>query len=65
MALAEKLHHTSRRQKIARARREENEMNFAMGQMTPPPKAAAAEYFPMTPEAGGELAAAGAADASR
>ena len=34
-------------------------MNFAMGQMSPPPRAAAAEYFPMTPEAGGRLAAGG------
>ena len=43
--LAEKLHHTSRGQRIAGAReKEENEMNFAMGQMTPIPRAAAAEY---------------------
>ena len=39
-------------------------MNFAVGQMPPPPKAAAAVYCPLTPsaEAGGELAAGGAAD---
>ena len=36
MALAEKLHNTSRGQRIARARGEENELHFAMGQMTPP-----------------------------
>ena len=61
MALAEKLHHTSRGQKIARARREENEMNFATGQTTPPPRAAAAVYHPLTlgAEAGGVLAAGG------
>ena len=34
-------------------------MNFAMGQMTLLPRVAAAEYFPMTPEAGGRLAALG------
>ena len=34
-------------------------MNFAMGQVTPPPRAAAAECYPMTPEAGGRLAARG------
>ena len=59
MALAEKLRLTSRGQKIASARSEENEMNFAMGQMTSFPRAAAAEYSPMTPEAGGRLAARG------
>ena len=34
-------------------------MYLAMGQMTLPPRAAAAEFFPMTPEAGGRLAARG------
>ena len=36
-------------------------MYFATGQMTPPPRAAAAEYYPLTPgaEAGGVLAAGG------
>ena len=35
-------------------------MNFATGQMTPPlRRPAAAEYHPMTPEAGGKLAARG------
>ena len=55
MAPAEKVHHTSRGQKIARAR----EVHYAMGQTTPPPKAAAAEFYPLTPdvEVGGELAA--------
>ena len=38
MALAKKLHHTSRGKKIAGAREEENETNFAMGQRTPPPQ---------------------------
>ena len=67
VALAEKLHHTSRGQKIARATEEENELNIAMGQTTPPPRAAAAEYCPLTPgaEAGGVLAAGGAAVTSR
>ena len=59
MALAEKLHRTSRGQRIPSARVEENEMNFAMGQMTPPPRAAAADYCPMTLEAGVRLAARG------
>ena len=59
MVLAEKLHHTSRGQKIARARGEKDEMNFAMGQMTPPSRTAAAVYFSMTPEVGGRLAARG------
>ena len=35
MALAEKLHHTSRGQMIDRARREEKEMNFAIGHCDP------------------------------
>ena len=34
-------------------------LNFATGQMTPPPRAEAVEYFPMTPEVGGRLAARG------
>ena len=29
----------------------ENELNFAMGQMTPVPRAAAAEFYPLTPSA--------------
>ena len=38
-ALAEATHHTAPRgQRTARVRREENELNFAMGQMTPPPR---------------------------
>ena len=49
---------------IAGARGRENEMNFATSQMTPP-RAAAAEYLPMTPEAGGRLCSSGAADTSR
>ena len=47
---------------MARARGEEtDEMNNAMGQMTPLPSTAAAEFYPLTPsaEAGGELAAGG------
>ena len=72
MALAAALHHSRdvgpvtynalRSQKTARAwEEEENEMYFATGQMTPPPRAAAAEYYPLTPgaEAGGVLAAGG------
>ena len=72
MALAAALHHSRdvgpvtynalRSQKTARAREEEeNEMHFATGHMTPPPRAAAAEYYPLTPgaEAGGVLAAGG------
>ena len=72
MALAAALHHSRdvgpvtynalRSQKTARAREEEeNEMHFATGQMTPPPRAATAEYYPLTPgaEAGGVLAAGG------
>ena len=61
ISLAEKLHHTSRGQKIAKAREEESEMHWAMGQTPPPPppKAAAAEFYSLTPDAevGGELAA--------
>ena len=53
MAPAEKLHHTSRGQKIARARKEENEMTFAMGQ------SCSRRVFPVTPEAGGRIAARG------
>ena len=34
-------------------------MNFAMGPITLPPRAAAAESYPMTPEAGGRRAARG------
>ena len=30
---------------MARARQEESEMNFATGQMTPPPRAASTEYY--------------------
>ena len=48
-------------QKTARAgEEEENEMHFATGQMTPPPRAAAG-YYPLTPgaEAGGVLSAGG------
>ena len=39
-------------------REEEKEMHFAMGQTTPPPKAAVAEFHPLAPgvEVGGELA---------
>ena len=72
MALAAALHHSRdvgpvtynalRSQKIARAwEEEEHEMHFATGQTTPPPRAAAAEYYPLTPgaEAGGVLAAGG------
>ena len=72
MALAAALHHSRdvgpvtynalRSQKTARAwEEEENEMHFATGQTTPPPRAAAAEYYPLTPgaEAGGVLAAGG------
>ena len=72
MALAAALHHSRdvgpvtynalRSQKTAKAwEEEENEMYFATGQMTPPPRAAAAEYYPLTPgaEAGGVLAAGG------
>ena len=59
MALAEKMHHTSRGQKTARAREEEREMHYAMGQTTPSPKAAAVEFCPLTldAEVGGELGA--------
>ena len=32
---------------MARARREESEMNNATGQMTPPPRAASIEYYRM------------------
>ena len=34
-------------------------MHIAMGRTTPPLRAAAAEFFPMTAEAGGRLAARG------
>ena len=48
MALAEKLHHTSRGQRFAGARVEESdEMNNAMGQETPPPRAASTVFFRM------------------
>ena len=70
MALAAALHHSRdvgleshtalRSQRTARAgREEENELHFAMGQTTPPPRVAASEYFPVTPEeeVGGVLAA--------
>ena len=58
-ALAEETHRSAPRgQKPARARgEEEDEENYAKGQVTPPPRAAAAEIFPMTPDAGGGLAA--------
>ena len=46
MALAEFTNHSApRRPTMARAREEESEMNFATGQMTPPPKAASTVHF--------------------
>ena len=58
MTVAEKLDHTSRGQRIAEAGREEDETIFTMGPSPSPslPRAASAEYYPMTPEAGGRLA---------
>ena len=47
--------HLTRSEDCRGQEEEENEMNFAMGQMTPPPRAAAAGYYPVTPEAGGRL----------
>ena len=61
MALAEVQHHAAPRgQRPARARgEEEDEMSFAMGQTTPPPNAATTEYYPLTPDEGGGMAAGG------
>ena len=55
MVLAENNHHSAPgRPTMARARGEESdEMNYAMGQMTPPPSAAAAEFYPLTPRCRG------------
>ena len=46
MALAEMTHHSApRRPMMARAREEECEMNYAMGQTTPPPRVASTVHF--------------------
>ena len=52
MALAEFTHHSApRRPTMARARGEgESEMNFATGQMTPPPRAASTVHFDLFDE---------------
>ena len=58
MALAEMTHHSApRRPTMARARGEESEMNFATGQMTPPPRAASTVYFNLDDDVGNVLAA--------